>query len=73
MGTSGNMDCQWASKNSYSNSIRVGYDRIEQIREGVSGDRLGGTSGKRDCHRASSHNLNVSTDEAFTTSSAILF
>ncbi len=25
-----------------------------------------GTSGKRNCHRASSRNLNVSTDEAFT-------
>ncbi len=42
MGTSGNRDYQWASKNSYSNSIRVGYDRIEQIREGVSGDGLEG-------------------------------
>ncbi len=29
MGTSGNRDCQWASKNSYNNSIRVGYDRVE--------------------------------------------
>ncbi len=34
---SGNRDCQWATKNSYSNIIRVGYDRIEQIREGLSG------------------------------------
>ncbi len=42
MGTSENRDCQWTSKNSYSNSIRVGYDRMEQIREGVSGDRLEG-------------------------------
>ncbi len=42
MGTSGNMDCQWASKNSYSNSIRVGYDMIEQLLEGVSGDGLEG-------------------------------
>ncbi len=38
MGTSGNRGCQWASKNSYSNSIRVGYDRVEQIQEGVSGN-----------------------------------
>ncbi len=38
MGTSGNRDCQWASKNSYSNSIRVGYNRVEQIREEVSGN-----------------------------------
>ncbi len=42
MDTSGNRDCQWASKNGYSNSIRVGYDRAEQIREGVSGDGLEG-------------------------------
>ncbi len=42
MGTSGNMDCQWASKNSYSNSIRMGYDRVEQIREGVLGNGLEG-------------------------------
>ncbi len=32
-----------------------------------------GTSGKRDCHRASSRNLNVSTDEGFTTSTGNLF
>ncbi len=37
-----NRDCQWASKNNYSYSIRVGYDRVEQIREGVSGDGLEG-------------------------------
>ncbi len=42
LGASGNRDCQWASKNSYSNSIRVGYYRMDQIREGVSGDGLGG-------------------------------
>ncbi len=40
MGASENRDCQWASKNSYSNSIWVGYDRTEQIWEGVSGDGL---------------------------------
>ncbi len=38
MGASWNRDCQWTSKNSNSNSIRVGYDRVEQIQEGVSGD-----------------------------------
>ncbi len=42
MGTSENRDCQWASKNSYSNSTRVGYDRMEQIREGISEDGLEG-------------------------------
>ncbi len=73
MGTSENRDCQWASKNSYSNCIRVGYDKVEQIREGVSGDGLGGTSRKRDCHCASSRNLNVSTYEAFTISPGSLF
>ncbi len=26
----------------YTNSIRMGYDRVEQIREGVSGDVLEG-------------------------------
>ncbi len=30
------------TKNNYSNSIRVGYDRVEQIREGVSGHGLEG-------------------------------
>ncbi len=33
MGTSENRGCQWASRNSYSNSIRVGYDRMNQVRE----------------------------------------
>ncbi len=42
MDTSGNRDCQWASKRSYSNSIRVGYVRMEQIWEGVLGDGLEG-------------------------------
>ncbi len=42
MGTSGNRDCQWASKDSYSNSIRVACDRTEQIRGGVSRDELEG-------------------------------
>ncbi len=37
MGTSGNRDYQWASKRSCRYSIWVGYDRIERIREGVSG------------------------------------
>ncbi len=46
---------------------------MEQLREGVSGDGLEGTSGKRDSHRASSRNLNVSTDEAVTISSCSLF
>ncbi len=40
MCTSGNRDCQRAS--SYSNSIRVRYDRMEQIRDEVSGDGLEG-------------------------------
>ncbi len=40
MGISGNRECQGASKNSYSNSIRVGYDRMDKVREGVSGDGL---------------------------------
>ncbi len=31
MGTSGNRDCQLASKNSYSNRMKVGYDRMEKI------------------------------------------
>ncbi len=30
------------TKNNYSNGIRVGYDRVEQIREGVYGDGLEG-------------------------------
>ncbi len=38
MGTSENMDCLWASQNSYS------YDRMEQLREGVSRDVLDGNS-----------------------------
>ncbi len=38
--TSGNRDCQWTPKNSHSNSIRVGYDMMEQIREGASGGRI---------------------------------
>ncbi len=42
MGTSGNRDCQWLPKRSYRNSIRVGYDRMEQIRAGVLGDGLEG-------------------------------
>ncbi len=42
MGTSGNRGCPWVSKNIYSNSIRVGYDRMEQVQEGVSGDGLEG-------------------------------
>ncbi len=42
LGASGNRDCQRASKNSYSNNIRAGYYRMDQIREGVSGDGLGG-------------------------------
>ncbi len=42
--------------NSYS--IRVGYDRVEQVQEGISRDGLEG-----DCRCASSGNLNVSTDE----------
>ncbi len=37
MGTSGNRDCRWASQKSCINIIRVGYDRMEQIRDGVSG------------------------------------
>ncbi len=41
MGTSGNRDCQCASENSYSNSIRMGYDRMEQIRGRVRGVLLG--------------------------------
>ncbi len=28
----------WTTKDNYSNSIRMGYDRVEQIREGVAGD-----------------------------------
>ncbi len=40
MGTWGNRDCRWASKNSSSYSIKMGYDRVKQIREGVSGDGL---------------------------------
>ncbi len=60
-------------KNNYSYSIRVGYDRVEQIREGVSGGGLEGASGKRDCHCAPSRNLNVSMDEAVTISSCNLF
>ncbi len=42
MGSSGNRGYQWAPKNSYSNSVRVGYDRMERIWEGVSGDGLEG-------------------------------
>ncbi len=42
MGTSGNRDCQLASKHSYRRNRRVGYDRVEQIGEGVSGDGLEG-------------------------------
>ncbi len=42
MGASGNRDCQWASKNSYRNCIRVGYDRVEQFREGELVDGLEG-------------------------------
>ncbi len=42
MGTSENTDCQWASKNSYNNSIRVGYERVGYLREGISGDELEG-------------------------------
>ncbi len=62
MGALRNGDCQWASRNSYSNSMRVGCNRMEQIRELVSGDGLEGTSGKRHCHRASSRKLNDTTD-----------
>ncbi len=42
MGILGNRDFQWVSKNSNSNCIKVGYYRMEQIREGVSGDGLNG-------------------------------
>ncbi len=42
MGTSGNRNCQWASHNSYSNSINAVYDRVEQSRKGVSGCGLEG-------------------------------
>ncbi len=41
MGTSGNRGCQWASKNSYSNRIRVGYDRVDRIRGRIRGELLG--------------------------------
>ncbi len=43
------------------------------IWEGVSGDGLGETFGKRDCHRASSRNLAVSLEAAFTISSVCFF
>ncbi len=42
----------------------MGYDRVEHVRKGISGDGLGGTSGKRDCNRTSGRNLNISTNEA---------
>ncbi len=42
MGTSGKRDCQWVSKNSSSNSITLGYDRMEQIRRGGIGDGIEG-------------------------------
>ncbi len=38
-----------------------------------SGGSIGGTSGKRDCHCASSRNFNASTDVAVTISSGSLF
>ncbi len=49
------------AKNNYSNNIRVGCDKVEQIWEGVSGDGLDGNF-----HRASSRNWNVSTDDVST-------
>ncbi len=32
----------WTTKDNYSNNIRVGYDRVAQIREGGAGDGLEG-------------------------------
>ncbi len=57
----------------YSNSIKVGYDREEHGREGISGMGSRVTSGKGDCHRAASRNLNVSMDEVLTITSGNLF
>ncbi len=59
--------------NNYTNGIRVGYDRVEQIREGVLGDGLEGNFWEEDCQRVSSRNVNVSTDVAVTISSGSLF
>ncbi len=56
------------TKNNYSNSIRydtAGWNKFGREYRGT-GKR--GTSRKRDCHRASSRNLNVSTEQAFTIS-----
>ncbi len=52
----------------YKNSIDLGYGRVGQSQETISGE-----GGNRDCHRASSSLLNISADEAFTISSGSLF
>ncbi len=44
---------------------------MEEIPERISGDELGGSF--RECHRASSRELNISTDEAFIISSGNMF
>ncbi len=48
-----------------NHNIGVGYDRVKMGKKR--------TPGKRDCHRASGLNVNISRDEPFTISSGLQF